>query len=97
MLLFQKKVSLFIPRSSFFFVIHVSVDIKTQWEKDIVVVFSLYKSGWPRDFPPKTANSIWVAIPVDSVIFHWTACGVDGRAGGRANVRSRDYQNLSDA
>ena len=36
----KKKVSLFIPRSNSFSVIHVSVDIKTQWERN-VVVFSL--------------------------------------------------------
>ena len=37
----KKKISLFIPRSNSFSVIHVSVDIKTQWERNIVVVFSL--------------------------------------------------------
>ena len=61
----KKKVSLFIPRYNSFSVVHVSVDIKTQWETDIVVVFSPRYSGWPRDFSPKTSSSIWVSIPVD--------------------------------
>ena len=31
-------------------------------------------------FPAKiTSSCIWVAIPVDSVILHWYACGADGR------------------
>ena len=34
-------------------------------------------------FPAKiTSSCIWVAIPVDWVILHWYACGVDGRAYG---------------
>ena len=45
-------------------------------------------------FPAKiTASCIQVAIPVNGVILHWYACG----ANGRADVRSRDYQNVSDA
>ena len=36
-------------------------------------------------FPVKiTSSCIWVAMPVDSVILHWYACGVDGRSGGRS-------------
>ena len=32
-------------------------------------------------FPAKIISScIWVAIPVDWVIFHWYACGADGRS-----------------
>ena len=35
-------------------------------------------------FPVKiTSSYIWVAIPVELVILHWDACGVDGRSGGR--------------
>ena len=50
---------------------------------DFVVVFSLYKAGWPRDFAPKTSSSICVAIPVDWVILHWYAVvRTDARAGG---------------
>ena len=31
-------------------------------------------------FPAKiTSSCIWVAIPIDSVILHWYACGADGR------------------
>ena len=38
-------------------------------------------------FPAKIASScIWVAIPVDSVILHWYACGADGLAFGRCTV-----------
>ena len=29
-------------------------------------------------------------------ISHWFPCGADGRTGGRADVRSRDYQNVLD-
>ena len=28
---------------------------------------------------------------------HWYTCGADGRSVGRESVRSRDYQNFSDA
>ena len=41
-------------------------------------------------FPAKItsiASCIWVAIPVDWVIFHWYACGADGRSLGRAGGR----------
>ena len=87
-----------ITLSSTFSGIHVSVDIKNNIEKDSTLLFfsflSLLTSGWPCDFPPKkTSSCTWVAIPVDWVILHWYACGVDGRAG----VRSRDYPNFLDA
>ena len=40
-------------------------------------------------FPVKiTSSCIWVAIPVDWVILHWYACGVDGRSGGLCTVTS---------
>ena len=84
MLLFQKKVSLFIPRSSFFFVIHVSVDIKTQWEKDIVVVFFYISPGGhaisrqklriPFGLPYLLIQLFFIELPVV-----WT----DARAGER--------------
>ena len=31
----------------------------------------------------KMTSCIWVAIPVDCIILHWYACGVDRRADGR--------------
>ena len=34
---------------------------------------------------------------VDWVTLHWYVCGADGRSVGRESVRSRDYQNFSDA
>ena len=89
-----------ITRSSSFSVIHVSVNITNNVEKDTTLFFfSLWKSGRPRDFlPNKTLSFIWFAIPVDRVILYWCACvRTDGRLGGRADVRSRDDQNFSDA
>ena len=58
-----------ITRSSSFFGIHVSVDIKNNIEKDSTLLFffflSLLTYGWPCDFPPKkNSNCTWVAIPV---------------------------------
>ena len=47
------------------------------------LVFSLSKSEWPCDIPPKTP---WVAcdiISVNWVILHWYACDADGRPDGR--------------
>ena len=48
----------------------------------------------------KTSSCVWVAIPIDWVILRWFACGADGRtvgrAGGRVDVQSRDYQIFSD-
>ena len=90
-----------ITRSSFFSVIHVSVNIK-KWRRqrdNFVVVFSFLKSsGRPCDYlPNKTVSFIWVAIPVDWVILHWYACGADGQSVGRSvGVRSRNYQIFSD-
>ena len=72
-------------RSSSFFVIRVSVNVKNNAEKDTTLLFSFYKSGRPCDFlPNKTLSCIWVALPVDLVILHWYACGADGRSGGRS-------------
>ena len=46
-------------------------------------------------FPSKKILScIWVAIPVDWVILHWYACGVEGRVGGWTDVQSHDYKSL---
>ena len=47
--------------------------------------------------PNKTLSCIWVAIPLDWVIFHWRACVADGWAVGLVDVWSCDYQNFSDA
>ena len=84
-----------ITRSSSFSVIHVSVNIKNNVEKDTtLLLFFLCKSpgGHAISF-----RCIWVAIPVDWIIWHWYACGADGRSGRQAvGVRSRDYQIFSD-
>ena len=58
----------------------------------------LYKTPVAMRFPAKiTSSCIWVAIPVDWVILHWYACGVDGRSLGRVGgVRSPDYQIFLD-
>ena len=62
--------------SSSFSVIHVSVNMKNNAEKD---VFSFLKSRRPCDFlPNKALSCIWVALLVDWVILHWYACGADG-------------------
>ena len=46
-------------------------------------------------FPSKKILScIWVAIPVDWVILHWYACGVEGWVGGWTDVQSHDYKSL---
>ena len=71
-----------ITRSSSFSVMHVSVNIKKNVEKDTtLLLFFLSKSpgGHAISF-----RCIWVAIPVDWIIWHWYACGADGRSGGRA-------------
>ena len=45
----------------------------------------LYKTPVVMRFPAKiTSSCIWVAIPVDWVILHWYAFGVDGRSLGRS-------------
>ena len=45
----------------------------------------LYKTPVVMRFPAKiTLSCIWVAIPVDWVILHWYAFGVDGRSLGRS-------------
>ena len=47
----------------------------------LFLCLSLSLAMW---FPAKiTSSCIWVAIPVDSVILHWSACESDGRAVGR--------------
>ena len=62
--------------SNSFSVIHVSVNIKNNVEKErTLLLFSLLS---------KTLSCNWVAIPVDWIILHWYASGADGRSGGRA-------------
>ena len=77
-----------IPQSSSFSLIHVSVNIKNNAEKDPTLLFFLSKSpGRPCDFlPNKPLSCIWVAIPVDWVILHWYACGADRRSVGWCTV-----------
>ena len=47
------------------------------------IVFSLWKSEWPCDIPPKTPRVACDIISVNWVILHWYACGADGRSDGR--------------
>ena len=48
----------------------------------------LYKTPVAMRFPTKiTSSCIWVTIPVDWVILHWYACGVNGRSLGREGGR----------
>ena len=86
-----------LSRSSSFSVIHMSVDIKNNSEKTRLCCccffFSLKVLVAMRCPAENNSSCIWVAIPVDWVSLHWYACGADGRA----DVRSRVYQNFSDA
>ena len=45
------------------------------------IVFSLWKSEWPCDIPPKTPRVACDIISVNWVILHWYACDTDGRSG----------------
>ena len=81
-----------ITRSSSFSVIHVSVNIKNNIEKDttLLLLFFLSKSqgGHAISFQIKP----WVAfglpyLHVDWVIWHWYAWVADGRSLGRAGGR----------
>ena len=90
-----------ITRSSSFSVIHVSVNIKNNVEKDTTLLlfkFSFLLSGQPCDFfPNKTLSCISVAIPIDSIIFHWYTCVADKLSGSwSVGVRSGDHQIFSD-
>ena len=71
----KKKVSLFIPRCNSFSVIHVRVDIETQWERDIVLVFFsplvrvatrflAKKPQVPFGFPYLLIELFFIGIPV---------------------------------
>ena len=71
-----------ITHSSSFSVIHVSVNIKNNAEKDTtLLLFFLSKSPGGH---VKTLSCIWVAIPVDWVILHWYACDADRRSCARS-------------
>ena len=86
-----------ITSSSSFSVIHVSVNIKNNVEKDTtLLLFFLSKSPGghrrPCDFFPLHlgCHTCWLN-------YLTLVCGADGRSGGRAvGVRSRDYQIFSD-
>ena len=80
MFFFQRNSSpLFsITHSSSSSVIHVSLNIKNNTEKDTLFCCP---GGHVISVPKKTLSCIWVAIPTDWVILHWYACGADGRSG----------------
>ena len=75
-----KFVSFVFTRFSCSSVIHVSVNIKDNIEKDTTLLLLLL-------FPSKSPGGhtiffrcIWVAIPVDEVFLYWCAYGANGRA-----------------
>jgi len=80
-----------ITLSSSFSVIHVSVYIKNNIEKDsIFLLFFLSKSPISMRFPAKkTSRCFLVATPVDWIILQWYVCGADGWA----DVRSPGAHN----
>ena len=90
-----------ITRSSSFFVIHLSVNIKNNVEEDTaLLLFVLSKSpgGHAIYFQIKP----WVAfellyLSIELFYIGMPVVRMDGRSRGRAGVRSRDYQNFSDA
>ena len=103
MLFFLQNSSLLfsITLSSSFSVIHVSVNIKNNVEKDTtLLLFSLSKSsvGHAISFQTKP----WVAFGLPHLLTELFYIGMpvvrtDGWAGGRSvGVRSRDYQIFSD-
>ena len=79
-----------ITRSSSCSVIHVSVNIKDNTERDTTLLFFLCEcpGGHVVSFQIKlTLSCIWVAIPVDWVILHWYVCGAEGRSLARSLAR----------
>ena len=78
-----------ITRSSSFSVIHVSVNITNNVEKDTTLFFfSLWKSGRPWDFlPNKTLSFIWFHTCWLSYLILVCLCA-DGRAVGRSGGRT---------
>ena len=74
-----KFVSLVFTRFSCSSVIHVSVNIKDNIEKDttllLLLLFLSKRPGGHATF----FRCIWVAIPVDEVFLYWCAYGADGR------------------
>ena len=72
-----------ITRSSSFSVIHVSVNIKNNAEKDTTLLL-LFLSKSPGGHVISFQIKPWVALPVEWVILHWYACGAVGRSVGRS-------------
>ena len=74
-----KFVSFVFTRFSCSSVIHVSVNIKDNIEKDttllLLLLFLSKRPGGHAIF----FRCIWVAIPVDGVFLYWCAYGADGR------------------
>ena len=90
-LFLRKSSPLFaITRSSSCSVIHVSVNIKDNTERDTTLLFFLceFPGGHVVSFQIKlTLSYIWVAIPVDWVTLHWYVCGAEGRSLARSLAR----------
>ena len=95
MFFFQRNSSpLFsITRSSSFSVIHVSINIKNNVEKDTTLLFfSLSKS--PRGHPISFQINVELHLGCHTcwLSYFILVCLWCGRTGGRVDLRSRDYQ-----
>ena len=78
--------------SSSFSVIHVSVNIKNNAEKDMTLMF-FFLSKSPGGHVISFQIKPWVAfglpyLLIELLFLHWYACGADGQAGGRSGGRS---------
>jgi len=87
-----------ITRSSSFSVIHESVDIKNNVEKDLTFLLSFYlKFQVVMWFPAKnTSSCLWCHTEIFYIGMPVSVVRTDGRSVGRSGARSRDYQNYSD-
>ena len=84
-----------ITRSSSFSVIHVSVNIKNNVEKDTTLLFFFLKVRAAMPFFSVAFGSPYVLIELFDI--GMPVVRTDGRSVGRAvGVRSRDYQIFSD-
>ena len=78
-----------------FSVIHVSVNIKNNIEKDTtLLLFFLSKSlgSHAISFQTEPWVAFWLPYLLIELFLHWYACGADGWV----NVMSCDYKNFSD-
>ena len=90
-----------IARASSFSVIHVSVDIKNNFEKySALFLFFLSKSPGGHAISRRNTSSCLWYHTLNWVILHWYTCGADGRRVGRAyshvitKISRMDYQSF---